>query len=422
MPSPAPSLAAEDVHRFVAEHCFGARGRGQVGIEIELLTYDTVDRRRRPDIDAMQAATARACLPGGSLVSFEPGGQVELSGPPDALAGALAGMAPDLAALRGVLGDAGVTVCGLGADPLRPPRRIVRTPRYEAMETHFDALGPAGRRMMCQTAAVQVNVDLDGPLGPHGRWRLAHQLWPVLAAAFAHSPFEGGRVAPCRSTRLAIWDALEPRRTRPVLTVPEQHREPATAWAEYALRADVMLIVDGEHRTVPVPPGLSFARWLERGHDLGWPTPEDLAYHFTTLFPPVRPRGWLELRMIDGLPDRWWPVAVAVTAALFDDDDAAADAGEATATTAGLWAEAAAGLAHPALAAAAARCFATALAALPRLGVDGSVQAACAAYHDRFVARRRTPADELVDAWAAAAGNGDLAGLVAAGDQAAVEA
>src|SRR5207249_5137816 len=173
---------------------------------------------------------------------------------------------------------------------------------------------------------------------------------------------------------------------------------------------------------VAVPPGLSFARWLDAGHELGWPTADDVAYHLTTLFPPVRPRGWLELRMIDGLPGLWWPVAVAVTSALFDDEGAALEAAEATAATADLWNEAAVvGLAHPALASAANRCFTAALAALPRLGVGASVQAACAAFHDRFVARHRTPADELVDAWAAAGDEGDLAGLVAGADQVSVE-
>ena len=38
-----------------------------------------------------------------------------------------------------------------------------------------------------------------------------------------------------------------------------------------------------------------------------FPDADDLEYHLTTLFPPVRPRGWLELRMIDALPEELWP-------------------------------------------------------------------------------------------------------------------
>jgi iron(II)-dependent oxidoreductase len=49
------------------------------------------------------------------------------------------------------------------------------------------------------------------------------------------------------------------------------------------------------------------------------PTVADLDYHLTTLFPPVRLRGWLELRYLDMLPDPLWQVAVLTGGALLDD-------------------------------------------------------------------------------------------------------
>ncbi|MGH2733317.1 MAG: glutamate-cysteine ligase family protein [Actinomycetota bacterium] len=79
--------------------------------------------------------------------------------------------------------------------------------------------------------------------------------------------------------------------------------------------------------------------WLVRDSSaLGFPTEEDFAYHLTTLFPPVRPKAWLELRMLE---------------------------------------------------------------ALPRTGADAATVAAGAEYYDRFVARGRCPGDELLDAWTA---------------------
>jgi len=42
--------------------------------------------------------------------------------------------------------------------------------------------------MMCNTAALQVNLDL-GPGGRCERWRLAHALGPTVVACFANSPF-----------------------------------------------------------------------------------------------------------------------------------------------------------------------------------------------------------------------------------------
>jgi glutamate--cysteine ligase len=122
---------------------------------------------------------------------------------------------------------------------------------------------------------------------------------------------------------------------------------------------------DEHHALVEEP--LTARQWIEHGHELGWPTADDIAYHLTTLFPPVRPRGWLELRMIDALPDPWWRVPVAAAAVLLDDDEAVA----ACEAVADRWWEAATdGLGDPALAAAAAVCARRTLAGLGRVGTD----------------------------------------------------
>jgi glutamate--cysteine ligase len=125
---------------------------------------------------------------------------------------------------------------------------------------------------------------------------------------------------------------------------------------------------------------------------------DDLRYHLTTLFPPVRPRGWLELRMIDALPASWWRVATLVTSTLLSDEAAFSVAERATERTAGLSLEAAqAGLNHPGLAAAARRCFDAALSALERYGLASTSEVQ--AFSERFVEQGRTPADERVARW-----------------------
>ena len=63
----------------------------------------------------------------------------------------------------------------------------------------------------------------------------------------------------------------------------------------------------------------------------------DLDYHLTTLFPPVRPRGYVEIRCLDALPDRWWPALAAITATLVDDPVAADAAAELCAPVADAW-------------------------------------------------------------------------------------
>ena len=53
----------------------------------------------------------------------------------------------------------------------------------------------------------------------------------------------------------------------------------------------------------------------------------------------------------------------------------------------------------PDFARAARECFAAALDALPRLGAAPDVVDVVEHYHDRYVARDRCPADDLVDTW-----------------------
>lgn len=362
MPGPERRLTAAAVTDLVEAQCFTSTGRGRVGLELEFLLYPEADPTAPPSPELLASVDGLA-LPGGSRISFEPGGQVELSGPPcDGVAAACAAMDADITAVGDVLAAHGGRLVAAGIDTLRPPRRVVRTPRYDAMEAFFDADGPAGRTMMCSTASIQVN--LDG--GDGDRWALAHAVSPVLAAAFANSD------------RLANWWAVDPTRTAPCDT---------RAWPDYVLDARVMLVrVDDDHYVAQTD-GLTFADWIEHGHPLGWPDDDDLAYHLTTLFPPVRPRGWLELRVLDAVPDPWWRVAAAVATALLDDPEAAEVARRATTETAGMWHEAAHdGLSHPLLADAARRCFVAALDALPRLDADKVTVDATAEFLDRYLA------------------------------------
>lgn len=397
MPAPTRSLTLADIHDHVRRHCFTPAGPpGRVGVELELLTMTAGDPSRRPDPADLLAVVENLDVPGGGRLTLEPGGQVELSSRPHAGAGpAIEATAAGLEALQSALDTAGVHTAALGLDPARPSRRIVSSPRYDAMEAYFEGDGGAGLSMMCATASIQVNLDLGDPADLVRRWRVAHALGPVLIAAFANSPLAVGVPTGAKSSREQVWAALDRTRSAPALSL----LPPADAWARYALAARVMLIRAGATDYQPVRERMTFADWMAEGHALGYPTDADFAYHLTTLFPPVRPKGWLELRMIDALPSPWWQVALAVTTALLDDPEALDTAERTCRPVVDCWAEAAAhGLSHPGLASAARTCFAAALHALPRLGVDPS---ATAAFADRYVDRGRCPGDDVLEAWTA---------------------
>jgi glutamate--cysteine ligase len=303
-------------------------------------------------------------------------------------------MAADVAVARDAFTPHGIDLVGIGLDPTGMRERVTDVSRYAAMEAYFDTRWPQGRTMMRNTASIQVNVDLGSPGQVDVRWRRAHDLLPVLAAAFANSPFDAnGAPSGWRSTRLSVWHQIDARRTR---SVARAESSAATAWTTFALDAPVMLFRVSDDTCVPSLTPITFARWIHNGHELGWPTLDDFAYHLTTLFPPVRPRGWLELRAIDALPDEWWPVAVAVTTALLDDPEAADTASRDTPALRDRWVDAAhVACSDPSIGGVVDRCFAASLPALHRIGADATTIAAAESYYDRFVARGRCPADDL---------------------------
>ncbi len=205
---------------------------------------------------------------------------------------------------------------------------------------------------MCSTASVQVCVDAgleeDGLSGCAFRWRLLHALGPVLVGTFANSPLRRGQPTGWKCTRQLVWSRLDPGRTRSPAGAepagPAVQTGPGDAamlppgagsdalrehWIRYAMDADVLCMRRPDGQPWTVPTGLTFRDWLRGGgrpRAPAAPTADDLSYHLSTLFPPVRPRGHLELRMIDAQPGDGWIVPVSVVAALTDDPVAADEA------------------------------------------------------------------------------------------------
>jgi glutamate--cysteine ligase len=400
LPAPTRQLSVADVARHVAAAAVGPASRPRdeqlVGVELEWLVMTAGDAAARVPHARVDDELVTRSLPASGRVTFEPGGQLELSTRPlPGVGAACAAAEADTAALARRLGRRDIELVGLGFDPVRDAQRVVRSPRYDSMERYFDRHGPHGRRMMCSTAAIQVNVALGAGADPAGRWQRCHAAAPVLAAAFANSPIVNGQASGWRSARLATWAAMDPTRTRPV-----GGTDPGSAWSAYALAARVMMVVRDDGVFAPLLSTPTLREWIEHGSPEGWPTLADVDYHLTTLFPPVRPRGWLEVRVIDALPDPWWRAAVAVTAAVAD-ERAARDVAAACSLTGELGDEAARhGLSHPILAAAARRLFRIASGLLPDLGGDSVVASVVDEFEERYVLAGRSPADDRLDEWA----------------------
>ncbi|CAN5135697.1 ergothioneine biosynthesis glutamate--cysteine ligase EgtA [soil metagenome] len=387
--------SSADAAQYIATASLADGPVGMVGLEVEAHCFDRADLRRRPTwSEITDVIAALPTLPGGSAVTVEPGGAVELSGPPFAgVVPAVAAMAADRAVLNTAFGAAGLGLALLGADPVRPPHRINPGPRYQAMEQFFTASGTAeaGAAMMTSTASIQLNLDAGPREGWAERVRLVHALGPTMIAIAANSPLRRGEFTGWVSSRQQVWGQLDSRRCGPILGVSAD--DPEAEWARYALKAPVML-VRSEQAATPVLDWVPFAEWADGAILLGdrRPTTADVDYHLTTLFPPVRPRRWLEIRYLDSVPDTLWPALAFTLTTLLDHPAAAALAAEAVEPVASAWDTAArVGLADRYLYEAAVRCTEIAAAFTPP-ELATSMQLLV-----HMVERGRAPGDDFSD-------------------------
>ncbi len=348
MPTSSPQLTSNAALEL-CDSMFRATSEDLIGLECEWPVRTPDDALARPDMGRLQTLTGLQ-LPEAGRVTLEPGGQVELSTAPlTSVSAAITAVDRDETVIHSRLRDIGYEPEFIALDAVRTPRRLLDQPRYAAMESHFDARSAVGRWMMCNTASVRVNISND-PHDPFARWNVLNRLGPVLASMFSNSRAVDASGKAWACARLGVWLNLDPSRSRPVPCTGNPGRD----WLEYALDAKVFFIkTQGSSSTagVAVRRPFTFAEWMQQGHELGWPTLDDFASHLTTLFPPVRPRGWVELRVLDGLEPAHRTAAALTVATLC----AAGVRDEVLArvpSSAHLWYAAARhGLAHPEIAA-----------------------------------------------------------------------
>jgi glutamate--cysteine ligase len=313
------------------DNAFGARRPSarppSIGAEVELIPVDADTRAQLPicspdggrgTLPFLHAFAARAgwketasvygmpnwLLPDGGTITFEPGGQIELSAPPFRSASAL------LESLRAVVvplvreaREAGIELLSVGVEPLGavddvplqlPGERYVRLTRF------MEHCGTGGTRMMRQTAAFQCNLDWgdDAP----ARWRFLNALAPYTVAVFANSPVYRGEPSGERSFRARVWRELGGGRTGIFACAAD----PVPEYLRFALDAPAILLPFAPDEFLP------FRTWNERGRV----TEDHWKAHLTTLFPDVRPKGFVEVRGADAVAAEWYAAPLVFFAGL----------------------------------------------------------------------------------------------------------
>jgi glutamate--cysteine ligase len=410
-------LRRDDLLADLRAHAFGvgrAAGVPRIGAEVELIPVSMETGAQVPVAAAEGPSTLpllryfgarhgwreqpsaygvpQWALPDGGTVSYEPGGQIELSAAafPSATA-LLHALRATVLPLTAFAADEGIDLLSVGVEPRNGIESVhLQLPgtRYVRLTRFLEAIGTGGTRMMRQTAAMQVSVDFGAE--PLLAWRVLNAMAPYVTAIFANSPVYRGRETGHRSYRARIWRELDGGRTGCFAC-----DNPVEEYLDFALAAPAILLGDG----VGLRP---FAEWNAEGC-VGM---DDWHAHLTTLFPEVRPKGFAEVRAADSVAPEWYAAPLVLLAGIVQHPPtlrAAADVVGAP-RPALLHAAGRDGLSDARIAAVArdlAELAMAGAAALPGFFSAADLEEA-AAFFARYTRLARSPADDVLDALAAA--------------------
>jgi glutamate--cysteine ligase len=387
-----------------------------VGAEVELIPVDADTRAVVPIVAAEGPSTLpllrrfgaehgwreepssygvpRFVLPDGGTITYEPGGQIELSASPFPSVNLLVRSLRNVVVpLREMARGEGIDLLSVGIDPCNTVDDIpLQLPgkRYVALTAFMEAAGTGGTRMMRQTAAFQASLDW-GP-SPLDTWRLLNAAAPYVVAIFANSPVYRGEATGDRSFRARVWRELDGGRTG----ILPCGADPVDEYLRFALDAPVILrrAADGAH--------LPFAEWNARGEA----TLEDWHLHLTTLFPEIRPKGFVEVRSADAVAPEWYAAPLVLLVGATYHAPSFAEARELLGAPSADLLRAAGrdGLTDPRIASVASDFFQVALRGAAALGrfVSGEMVDEAREFFERYTRRGRSPADDVLDAFACA--------------------
>lgn len=258
-----------------------------------------------------EAGRLTALTRGGSTISVEPGGQLELSTPPtERLSELRTELDTHLRELRAVTDPQKVAWVACGVTPFSRVEAIPLNPRprHRLMAEYLPKRCEYGLHMMKATASTQVTFDYESEEDAGRKFRVALTLSPIVNALFANAPMYAGERTGFVSFRGHIWHGMDPDRSG-LLTDLLAGDITFERWVQVALDVPLLLLTDGE--TLRPAPGVTFRQFLRRGIDGRFPTRHDWDVHLSTIFTEARLKRFMEVRGADATPT---PLALAVPA------------------------------------------------------------------------------------------------------------
>ncbi|TDX46451.1 glutamate--cysteine ligase [Orenia marismortui] len=182
--------------------------------------------------------------------------------------------------------------------------------RYKIMSNYLAKTGKYAHNMMKGTAALQVALDYKNEEDFIRKFRIANTLSPVLGSILDNSPFFEGKVYDKQALRTKIWSNTDNERTGIVQEAFDDDFG-YEKYADYILsRKPILIKSNGQY--IATFEKSNYDIFAER--DLG---KEELEHILTMVFPDVRAKQFIEIRMADSLPPKYSFAVIALWKGLF---------------------------------------------------------------------------------------------------------
>ncbi len=238
---------------------------------------------------------------GESTITLEPGCQLEISVKPEADLNALEKEYKSICTdVLMALDKKNQVLMATGYQVQTPINEIVLLPkrRYQYMYDYFKKCGQYAHNMMKQTASTQVSIDYENELDYHKKNRILNSLSPIFYAFFDNAPFFESELYQKHGIRLQIWDACDNNRCGII-------KEALTDSFDYSTYANYLL-----NKEIVFKDDVYLRNTLFK--DLYNPSKlSDLEHALSMVFPDIRTKQYLEIRMMDSMP---YPLNLAVVA------------------------------------------------------------------------------------------------------------
>ena len=232
------------------------------------------------------------------VITLEPGGQMEISiEPRKSLEEIYHIYWSFLDAIHPILQKQGQWMLAIGYHPRSSIIDLPFNPkkRYRFMSEYLVKKGRYAHYMMKGTASLQVVIDYKSQTDFIEKFRVAHFLMPFFALLTDNAPFFEGKPTEQFSIRTAIWDETDPARCALIPGVMNQEFG-YSAYADYILNnSPIIMLKDKEF----IGTGDTMAKDIQ-----GWESfsDEEVDHLLSMVFPDVRARQYIEIRMADSLP------------------------------------------------------------------------------------------------------------------------